>query len=171
MVWFDQPVNGRFAKRAFTPGSSNDFIAFSFFELKPYESDPMKKILLLDDNEDILEIVKDILVYAHFEVKPIINSIGLLPVAEEFQPDLIILDYCLADGNGGELCKAIKAHHYLQFIPVIIFSAYTQPNLDFQKFGCDAVISKPFDLDEFFSIVNGLLNIKQVQSVLEIPVN
>lgn len=118
----------------------------------------MKRILLLDDNLDIVQIVEEVLAYEQYEVKSVMKSIGFLPVAEHFQPDLIMLDYRLADGNGGEICRAIKANASMRHIPVIIFTAYMQPGINLFDFGCDAVIAKPFDLDFLLQTINKVTN-------------
>ena len=116
----------------------------------------MKKILLLDDNLDILQVVEEVLHYEHFDVKTTTSSYHFIKLAKQHLPDLIILDYRLADGNGGELCHAIKADPALMHIPVILFSAYISPGLNFFDFGCDEVIAKPFDLDTLLEKVQRL---------------
>jgi CheY-like chemotaxis protein len=127
----------------------------------------MKKILLLDDNMDIVQIVEEVLTYDQYEVKSILQSDGFLSTVEQFSPDLIILDYRLADGNGGELCREIKAHPQFCHIPVIIFSAYMQPGLNLTAYGCDAVISKPFDLEDMLQTVKVLLDTSARQQEAE----
>jgi len=118
----------------------------------------LKRILVLDDNQDILEMVNEVLSYENFDVHATSNSDGILTVAEKFGPDLIILDYRLSSGNGGEICLELKANPKFKHIPVIIFSAYINLSIDYAKFGCDAVISKPFDLSQLIETVNGLIN-------------
>ncbi|OOQ56552.1 response regulator transcription factor [Mucilaginibacter pedocola] len=124
----------------------------------------MKKILLLDDNEDILEVVNDVLAYENFEVKATTKSVEFMMIAERYQPDLIIVDYRLADGNGADLCRALKSNANLRHIPVILFSAYFQPGLNFMDFGCDAAIYKPFDIEELISTVNSLIHNSQLSA-------
>ena len=118
-----------------------------------------KRILVLDDNMDILEIVHEVLTYENFEVNSTSDSKGIVKVAEEYTPDLIILDYKLLDDNGGDICRAFKSHKKLHQIPVIIFSAYTNQSVDFYTYGCDAVIAKPFDLTDFIGTVNKCLRL------------
>jgi len=117
----------------------------------------MKKILVLDDNIEILEVIKEVLSYEHFDVQGLAASRDILSVATDFHPDLIILDYRLQDGNGGEICRMFKCHSIFKNVPVIMCTAYTTPNLSFADFGCDAVIEKPFDIDEIVNTVNRLL--------------
>src|ERR1700743_736874 len=116
-----------------------------------------KRILVLDDNQDILDIVHETLSYGEFDVKSTSTSDSVMPLVEEFNPDLVILDYRVAGLNGGELCKQIKSHPDFSDTPVIIFSAYINHNDELVRYGCDAVINKPFDLTELVAKVNALI--------------
>jgi len=116
-----------------------------------------KRILILDDNEDILEIVHETLAYEDFEVQSTSRSDAVMPLVEKFNPDLVILDYRVAGLNGGELCRQIKSHPNFGNIPVIIFSAYINRNDELYAYGCDAIINKPFDLTELVEKVNNLI--------------
>jgi DNA-binding response OmpR family regulator len=117
-----------------------------------------KRILILDDNQDILDIVHETLSYEKFDVKS--TSVGdeVMPMMLEFSPDLVILDYRVAGINGGELCKQIKCHPDYKDIPVIIFSAYINHDDELFDYGCDAIINKPFDLTELVEKVNSLIS-------------
>jgi len=117
-----------------------------------------KRILVLDDNQDILEMVNEVLSYENYDVHATSDSTDILKVAHEFKPHLVILDYRLNNANGGEICRDIKAHPSFAGIPVIIFSAYINNKVDFAKYGCNAVISKPFDLSDLLETVNSLIN-------------
>ncbi|MEO8886821.1 MAG: response regulator [Mucilaginibacter sp.] len=120
----------------------------------------LKRILILDDNQDILEIVHETLTYEQFDVKSTGDGMEVMFLVEEFNPDLVILDYRVAGTNGGELCRQIKAHPKFGDTPVIIFSAYVNHQADLFAYGCDAIINKPFDLTELVEKVNSLLNTK-----------
>lgn len=116
-----------------------------------------KRILVLDDNQDILDIVREVLSYEGFEVQGTAKGADVIPLVENFNPNLVILDYRVADVNGGEICQAIKAHPSFSNTPVIIFSAYINKQEEMFNYGCDAIINKPFDLTELVETVNGLL--------------
>jgi len=118
----------------------------------------LKRILVLDDNQDILDVVSEVLSYEDFDVHTTSTSDHILQVAHSYQPDLVILDYFLGDGNGGEICKQFKADERLRLIPIIIFSAYINRNVDYTAFGCEAVIAKPFDLTELVNKVTLLIS-------------
>jgi DNA-binding response OmpR family regulator len=116
-----------------------------------------KRILVLDDNQDILDIVHETLTYEDFEVQSTSKSDSVISLAETFIPNLVILDYRVAGLNGGELCMQIKSHPQLKNVPVIIYSAYINDNSELLAYGCDAIINKPFDLSELVEKVNNLL--------------
>jgi DNA-binding response OmpR family regulator len=117
-----------------------------------------KRILILDDNQDILDVVYETLTYEQFDVKGTDNGAEVMPLIESFVPHLVILDYRVAGVNGGELCKQIKSHPKFSGIPVIIFSAYINHDDELFAYGCDAIINKPFDLTELVEKVNNLIN-------------
>ncbi|MEO6630932.1 MAG: response regulator [Mucilaginibacter sp.] len=116
-----------------------------------------KRILVLDDNQDILEIVHETLEYEQFDVKSTGDGTDVMPLVETFSPDLVLLDYRVAGMNGGELCRQIKSHPDYGHIPVIIFSAYVNHQADLFAYGCDAIINKPFDLTELVEKVNSFI--------------
>ena len=116
-----------------------------------------KRILVLDDNQDILDVVHETLTYEQFEVLSTSTSDSVIPLMEKFSPHLVILDYRVAGLNGGELCRQIKSHPNFGNVPVIIFSAYIKHNEDLFAYGCDEIINKPFDLSELVEKVNNLI--------------
>jgi len=117
----------------------------------------LKRILVLDDNQDILDIVHETLSYEQFDVRSTTKATDVIPLLEEFIPDLVILDYRVAGTNGGEICKQIKAHPQFGNTPVIIFSAYINNDSELLSYGCDSIINKPFDLTELVEKVNNLI--------------
>ncbi len=116
----------------------------------------LKRILMLDDNPDILDVVKEALLYEKFEVNITTNGNNFMETIKKYKPDLVILDYKLHGQKGDEICRQIKRHDVLYDIPVIICSAYLNKD-DAINCGCDAVITKPFGLEELMDKVNGLV--------------
>jgi len=102
------------------------------------------KILIIDDDADLLELLQDFLQSSSFDVKTNKSSGGIFETITQYQPDLIILDYLLDGINGGELCHQVKTTTH---IPVILYSAYSRVLLSLGTYGCDQFIPKPFDLD------------------------
>jgi DNA-binding response OmpR family regulator len=115
---------------------------------------------MLDDNLDILDIVKEALLYEQFEVTITSESENIIETIQSYKPDLVMLDYKLNGNSGDAICRQIKAHNQLNNIPVIICSAYLNKD-DLLTCGCDAIITKPFGLEELVNTVNGLIYIDQ----------
>ena len=113
-----------------------------------------KRVLVLDDNEAILEVVSAALQYENYEVLEISYGYELMEAIADFLPDLILLDYRLADTNGGDLCQGLKNDPTYRDIPVIIFSAYFSPSDGNLPGRCDGILYKPFDLEELLTIVH-----------------
>jgi DNA-binding response OmpR family regulator len=116
----------------------------------------LKRILVLDDNRDILDIIQEALSYGKFEVKITSDGDDFIDQINDYRPDLLILDYKLNGPNGDDICRQVKIHHQFFEIPVIICSAYLNNN-DLLNCGCDATIAKPFGLEELMEKVNGLV--------------
>jgi DNA-binding response OmpR family regulator len=124
----------------------------------------IKRILVLDDNQDILDIVKEALSYEKFEVKITSSSNHIIEALQRYKPDLVILDYKLnGPKKGDDICREIKADSKLCSLPVIICSAYLNTN-NLSTCGCDATIAKPFGLQELLDKVNALLPQKPVKA-------
>lgn len=114
----------------------------------------MKKILIVDDNEDLLELLKETFTAEGYETECITNANNICDAAHEAAPHLVILDYILFGINGGELCHQLKTDERTKHLPVIIISAYPRVLESLGNYGADVIVSKPFDLNELISVVN-----------------
>ncbi len=117
----------------------------------------MKKVLVIENDIDTLEIVGILLENNNFEVIQSPQKRSVKEIAE-INPDIVVIDYLLGDGYGNELCLEIKTNPSTKHIPVILFSA--SPNLEKVIETClaDAFIAKPFDLEDFLEMVNQWAN-------------
>src|SRR5688572_7095811 len=97
-----------------------------------------KRILVIDNDQDLLDAVKTALLIENFEVetRSYVDNISVL--VEEVSPDLILIDYLLYGINGGELCHLIKTQPATSHIPVIIFSGYPRIIQSLGTYDCDA---------------------------------
>ena len=116
-----------------------------------------KNILVIDDDEDVLSVLEDILIYSNFKVKGISRTDGIFDIIENFGPNLILMDHILAGVNGGDLCQQIKLDGRTSHLPVVLISAYPKVLQSFDRYGCDAFIAKPFDMDDLINCVNKYL--------------
>jgi DNA-binding response OmpR family regulator len=112
----------------------------------------MKRILIIDDDLELLSILREIFVQEGFEVVtyPDKNSIKGVIICE---PDIILLDERLNDGFGHEFCEKIKANPLTCHIPVILVSGYERLSELTELCGADGYLAKPFDLDAAVRLV------------------
>jgi len=116
----------------------------------------MKRILAVDDNDDILEVLRYILEDSGYVVDTLADGQYLFDTIKKHTPDLILLDIMLGNMDGRKLCKEIKSHEDTRHIPVIMVSASHNIAETIKKDGPDDFVAKPFDL-------NVLLNAIQTQ--------
>ncbi len=109
----------------------------------------MKRVLVVDDNEDILNVISIVLDMEGFEVKCCDSGQGIADTISSFNPDVILLDIMLGDLDGREVCKAVKSDPKSGHIPVIMISAsHNLLDKDGQVGLADDFIAKPFDIDD-----------------------
>lgn len=106
----------------------------------------MRKILVIDNDEAVLDVLNEALSYDDFEVKTTPNADDIFRILDEFKPDLLLIDYILSGINGGEICHQVKSQPQTSNLPVIIISAYPRVLLSLGTYGCDKFVAKPFDL-------------------------
>lgn len=115
----------------------------------------MKNLLIIEDVEDHLEIVKLILEQHGYNILVATTGLEGLNSARANTPDLVILDVVLPEMNGYEVCKEIKNGIDTKNIPVIMLSVRSNPE-DIEtayKAGADKYITKPFNLEDLIKEV------------------
>ena len=112
-----------------------------------------KKIFIFDDNLEILELCTEILEDLGCQVNTSATTNSIEKQVTEFMPDLIFMDNWLPDMSGIEATRLLKANDDLKNIPVIYFSANSNISELAAEAGADDFIAKPFDIDQFESIV------------------
>lgn len=104
-----------------------------------------KKILVVDDDEDILEPLALLLESEGYLVETIAKGERTQKRVASFKPDLILLDVLMSGSDGREICKQLKATAKTKKIPVILMSAHPGASKDSIDAGADAFIAKPFE--------------------------
>ena len=119
----------------------------------------MCRILAVDDDNDILEVLQFILEDSGYEVETLQDGHLLFDRIKEHMPDLILLDIMLGNMDGRELCKNVKARQETHNIPVILVSAsHNVSNTMHQKGSPNAFIAKPFDINELLDTIKTQLD-------------
>lgn len=122
----------------------------------------MAKILVVDDEEHIVMILRDSLEFSGFQVVTAFNGVEALERVEKDHPDLVVLDIGMPKMDGWEVCRRLKGDKSTEHIPVIILTAYAQTS-DQRKgaqLGADRFITKPCDLTYLVEEINSLLSKK-----------
>ncbi len=118
-----------------------------------------KRILVIDDEPDLLDLARARLELAGYEVLVASDGEEGLEKARTSAPDLIILDLMLPKMNGFEVCEALKIDEKYKHIPIIILTVKFQPvDIRFAKaLGADAYIKKPFEGKELVDKIKELI--------------
>lgn len=117
-----------------------------------------KKVLVVDDDESIQEIVKAILVSAGYEVAALDDSTRVVEKTQSWQPGLIILDMNMPGLTGWQLARELKNEMVTKNIPIVALTAHsTQQDVDEAHLaGCEKLISKPIDPLKFADMIADL---------------
>ncbi|AYL94079.1 response regulator [Mucilaginibacter celer] len=118
----------------------------------------MRRILAVDDDKDILDIIRYILEESGYEVSVLADGKDFFDRVEKFTPDLILLDIMLGSLDGRELCRKLKENSETRAIPVILVSASHNPGKLNQAGAPDDFIAKPFDIDDLLGSISRQLN-------------
>ena len=110
----------------------------------------MKKILIVDDEQDIVESLKFVLEASDFTCYTADNGEDGLRLAKEIVPDLMILDVMMPKINGYKISRLLKYDVKYKNIPILMVTARSQEEdkLIGEETGADEYITKPFELDE-----------------------
>ena len=125
-----------------------------------WQGNMIKKILIAEDEEDILELLSAILGDLEgYEILRARGSEDVLRIARVDNPDIVLLDIQLPNLNGYEVCKLMKSDPTMSQTKVLMISGLAQ-NSDWQKAqeaGADGYIIKPFSSIELLEKVEDLL--------------
>jgi len=105
-----------------------------------------KIVLVADDDNDLLQLVKMQLQQAGFIVQLALNGNGIMKMAAECHPDVILLDIAMDGISGGDICKKLKTYDETANIPVIMISANDNIEYIARHCGANDYVRKPFNV-------------------------
>lgn len=128
-----------------------------------------EKILVIDDTQFNLSILKDILEKENFAVFTLNNSLGALDTVRIIKPDVILLDIVMPDMDGFEVCRRLKNEPILCDIPIIMESTKTEGGSVKKalELGAFDYIKKPIDEIEVIARIQSALRYKALQDKLK----
>ena len=103
----------------------------------------MPRILVIDDNEDTLYLIKELLEFNGYPTAILSRDMTAFKMIETFKPDIILLDINLTDLDGRDICLQVKSNSRTKNIRIILFSGIITSKLDYEQYGCDDFIEKP----------------------------
>jgi DNA-binding response OmpR family regulator len=118
----------------------------------------MNKILVVDDDLDILTLVKIALTMNNFSVQAISRWEDISDTIRNFQPDLILLDVSLGGADGRNICKNLKHTEDTRHLPVVLFSANAEMGNYVEDCKANDFIAKPFELSHLMQTIRQHLN-------------
>ena len=119
-----------------------------------------KRILVVDDEVDLVETVRYSLELEGYDVLVAYNGEEALNQARKENPDLILLDLMLPKLDGYKVCRLLKFDERYKHIPILMLTAKTQEKdkATGMETGANEYITKPFEMDELMKKVKGYLN-------------
>ncbi len=119
----------------------------------------MKKILVADDDRNILYLISEVLAKGDYEVFQAVNGDHALKLARDTRPDLIVLDIMMPGVDGFKVLSELKADPQTKDIKVVVISAKTKPeDVDMgMAHGADHYFTKPFKISDLTSKIRELL--------------
>ena len=141
------------------------------------DKEARRRILVVDDEKDTVEMITALLDLEGFEVLPALSGDEAMRILEgesqkvpdsETPVDLILLDILLGDADGREICLKIKEDEKLKFIPVIILTVRSslKDKIHSLNLGADDYLTKPFINEELLAKVKVMLRIKDLHDEL-----
>ena len=121
----------------------------------PSQASVARTVLVVEDNELNLKLLNDILEYHGYTVFTTRLGEPALELARQHRPDLILMDIQLPDISGMEATRRLKADEQTRAIPIIAVTAFAMSGDEAKVLasGCDAYVSKPFNVVEFLKLV------------------
>jgi len=142
------------------------------------ENKKAKRILVVDDEKDTVEMITTLLELEGYKVFPVFSGVEAMRFLEaerqgaseaETPVDLILLDVLLKDEDGRDICRKIKEDERMKFIPVIILTVRSslQDKINGLNLGADDYLTKPFINEELLAKVRVMLRIKDLHDELK----
>jgi putative two-component system response regulator len=125
---------------------------------------PARRILVVDDNPSIAQLLDQVLRREGYEVRTACNGVEALACVPQFKPDLLVLDLTMPELHGDEVCRRIKGDPATRSTQIIMVTANDemQNRLAAWEYGADEFLSKPFHLVEVTTRCRSLLRSKQL---------
>lgn len=113
-----------------------------------------QKILIVDDDQDIVSAINTILTMEGYKVETAFNGTDCIDCVKETKPDLILLDLMLPDMHGKDVAQKIRKNNDLKDIPIVVMSASRDAHQVAQDIRAQDCIDKPFEVSHLLETVS-----------------
>lgn len=114
----------------------------------------MRKLLIVDDNGELLFAMQRLLSFYDFSVRTIQDHKKLLVEIESFKPEIILLDVLLSGEDGRHICRSLRQDRRNDEITLILFSASPKNLENFRECKADGTIEKPFEIKDLLEKID-----------------
>jgi CheY-like chemotaxis protein len=114
-------------------------------------------VLIVEDEESIREVIRDVLEDRGFAVKVAQNGAEALRLLDSVRPDVVVLDLLMPVMHGWDFMESYVEKTGGQAIPIVVVSVNPALPRSFNRFGVRQVVSKPFDVDVLIAAVEEAL--------------
>jgi two-component system alkaline phosphatase synthesis response regulator PhoP len=131
----------------------------------------MERILVVDDDRDIVRLVRSYLEKAGYQILTAYDGESTLRILKAEQPQLLILDLMLPDRDGWDVARVVRSDPQLTSMPIIMLTARVEDNdkIVGLEIGADDYITKPFNPREVVARVRALLRRTKMQQEIQPP--
>ena len=117
----------------------------------------MPKVMIVDDDQTTVMLLQTLLELDGFDVTSVANGGDVVEAADKEKPDIFLMDYHLADMDGVEVLRDLRAGGPFANTPIVMASGLDVED-EVMKAGANAFLVKPFEPDELPKLFNKLLN-------------
>jgi DNA-binding response OmpR family regulator len=134
----------------------------AFFQNAKWTDRMVKKVLVVDDELEIRDLLSKFLAEEGYEVIVASNGEEAIELAKSESPNVILLDIKMPGIDGIETCRILRAQEQTRFIPVIMITGFGTTTPEATDAGADDIIFKPFNLADLAVRVKSILSIERV---------
>lgn len=108
----------------------------------------MRKLLIVDDNADLLFAMQRLLSFYDFSVRTVQDHNNILYEIGSFRPEIVLIDVLLSGADGRQICKELRGDRRNDEVTMILFSASPTHLRNFRECKADGIIEKPFGIKD-----------------------
>lgn len=125
------------------------------------------RVLVVDDEEDTLNLLKLILQISGYDPLTTLNSVEAIALAEAQTPQVVLLDIMMPKLDGFTLCKMMRENPVTKDLPIIFVTAYSALDLEDRRkeAGADLILPKPIGMDSLINTIGEAVTLREANRV------